>query len=715
MNTGAGGPRAPLADFSPQSCRGRGVAAREGLGSAVPFEKKNIQCGERHGEHRHDEKTTGSGQQFRPPQPATVPGSYGSFFTLNASNAGFARWTVGGLLTAHFALLALTLGDYRVSIDSGYHVSLGRYYAEHGTAWWDAINWGPGGRPNLQGPLLHVGIAILGRLLGGSGEAFVLANALLALLQWVVAALTMVFLARRCGGDWTAFFAVALFTGSGLASLSYSVGLPSGWIFICTAWAIWFFIRGRWLAATLSLVAACYVHLAGFVTAPTGIVVAAVLLGQWRRLVLVAALAVICTLPYLIHFGCHLAWYRGEPGHVALDLVTPLIYVFAIPGFLLLLARTVAGWRGRSAIASDPPDQNRMLSGRETTTVLLAWVVAPTAWLFHDPQRFFLQGSLAASVVGGFFIVRVFERWRGHSRLQAPLAPALRVAIPILVVAQVFPLSIPGFLPELSWTMGLRFPRMLDWREARSLATILYQQKLDNRLIYVYNHSFAPALAVWSPLTFERGHWVEVQPRPDPADQLSAGVKAYVMPLPREDATLQLFEREGLLTAHGGTERSCVLTLTHHGNLRLVARLLGETASADAQWLADNAVNNTLAPIEELTSSAGITGRRSKLLEQRIHAGRITVAALVYAHALEPEHPDLAHTVRGSVRAFASLAAFLSDEAMVDFQSEARHRRLRENFRLFAEAVAKLGNRVLPFQELDEACDRLFRDYFRAA
>jgi hypothetical protein len=25
-------------------------------------------------------------------------------------------------------------------------------------------------------------------------------------------------------------------------------------------------------------------------------------------------------------------------------------------------------------------------------------------------------------------------------------------------------------------------------------------------LVYVYNHSFSPALAVWYPMTFERGH-----------------------------------------------------------------------------------------------------------------------------------------------------------------------------------------------------------------
>jgi len=641
---------------------------------------------------------------------------------MNTSNARFARCTLWFLLAAHFTLLALTIGDYRVSIDSGYHVSLGRYYAEHGTAWWDTINWGPGGRPNLQGPLLHAIIGVLGRLLGGSGDAYVLANALLALLQWTAAVLTLVFFARRGGGDWAALFAVALFTGSGLASLSYSLGLPSGWIFIFTPWAIWFFIRGRWVIATLFLIVACYVHLGGFATAPVGVFVAAVLVGRWQRLLWVVGLAVLLTLPYLIHLAWHSGWYLGQRGHVALGLITPLIYAFAVPGLFLLLATSLVRDRALPALS-------------ETPIVLLAWVVAPIAWLFQDSQRFFLQSDLALSVVAGIFIVRAFEWWRGSPRSsesridrvlaqegsekesQPPtrLAPAICLTVPILIVAQLFPLSIPGFVPELGWLIGLRFPRMLEWDEAKRLAAILHRQQLDTRLIYVYNHSFAPALAVWVPLTFERGHWVEVQPCPDPADQLSAGVKVYVMPLPPGDGMLQRFELEGFVSVHGGTEHSCVLTLTHPGNLPLVARLIGETVAADSRWLAEHAVNNTLAPIEELTSPDGIATRRARLHQQRMHAGRIALAALVYAHALEPEHRNLAHNVRNSVRAFSSLAAFLSDEAMVDFQSEVRHQRLRENFSRLAEAAAKLGERVLPFPELDETCDHLFRDYFSGA
>ena len=86
-----------------------------------------------------------------------------------------ARVILWSLVAVHLGLLLWTVNDHFVSIDSGYHVSLGRYYAEHLTAFWDHINYGPYGRPNLQGPLLHVGIGALGWLFGGSGDDYVLA------------------------------------------------------------------------------------------------------------------------------------------------------------------------------------------------------------------------------------------------------------------------------------------------------------------------------------------------------------------------------------------------------------------------------------------------------------------------------------------------------------------------------------------------------------
>ena len=150
-----------------------------------------------------------------------------------------ARRVTIAILALHGILLVWMLPDYFVGIASGYHVSLARWYGEHGTAWWDHINFGPGGRPNLQGPLTHMAIGYLGRALGGEGMDYVHANAILGLIQWAAAMFTAWFFARRYGGDWAALFAVALLSGALFASISFAIGLPSGWIFIFAAWAAW--------------------------------------------------------------------------------------------------------------------------------------------------------------------------------------------------------------------------------------------------------------------------------------------------------------------------------------------------------------------------------------------------------------------------------------------------------------------------------------------
>ena len=103
------------------------------------------------------------------------------------------------MLALHAVLLVVALPDFRVSIDSGYHVSLARWYGEHGTAWWDHINFGPGGRPNLQGPAMHMAIGALGRVLGGTGDDYVLANAILGVLQWAAALFTAYCLRAELG------------------------------------------------------------------------------------------------------------------------------------------------------------------------------------------------------------------------------------------------------------------------------------------------------------------------------------------------------------------------------------------------------------------------------------------------------------------------------------------------------------------------------------
>jgi len=256
---------------------------------------------------------------------------------------------------------------------------------------------------------------------------------------------------------------------------------------------------------------------------------------------------------------------------------------------------------------------------------------------------------------------------------------------------------------------------MMEWDEARALAGVIREEGLEDRLTYVYNHSFGPALAAFTPLTLEKGHWVEVQPRPDPADWVSAGEKTYVMPVPPGDPVLRALEEAGLVTIHGGTRRSAVLTLPRAADPEAPPFPLSETVADEARWLAEHASNNVLDPVAEILSTDGIARRRARLMAQRIHAGRIAVATLVMAYALEAHHPETAETVRGCVRGFSSIAAFLSDEWSINFIDPRRHETLKENFGKLAEAIGGLGPSLIPSPRLMEVLEELFDAYFWAA
>jgi len=591
-----------------------------------------------------------------------------------------ARIVTFALLILHGGLLVCTLPDYFVSIDSGYHVSLARWYGEHLTAWWDHINFGPEGRPNLQGPLMHMAVGYLGRALGGDGMDYVNANALLGFLQWLAAMFTVWFFAKRYGDDWSALFAVALLSGALFASISFAVGIPSGWIFLFSAWATWFFVEGRLTLATLFATAAIYTHLGGYAMAPVAILVAAILTRRWKDLVIVGVATAVLTVPYTAHFLSHLDWYRGRRGDEAL-MLAPLTYIAALFGIVRLLRK---------------PRRN---------VFLLAWLAAPAAWIVQDYKRFLLQAPLVFTVIAGLELARLRER----------IAPRFRTAFVgvLIVLATVFPLTLPSLGFELGWAFGLRYPRMLDWAERKQLAEVIGRNGLNTRLVSPWNPTQCIAMAVFVPMQFEGGHWVEVQPSSYGARQLSAGVKVYALPVPPGDPVLRGFADAGFVTIHGGTSLNSIVTLDAPAALADAARNLAGTATREAQWLSEFSQNNRMPGIGEMLSAEAVARRRLQAREQRTRAGRIEAAILIYAYALEKDHRDRAEGARGAARGYGEIANLLGDEATLDFRSEADHQQLKTNLANFARAVRCLASQDLPSRELDQANDRLFDDYFQ--
>jgi len=585
------------------------------------------------------------------------------------------------ILSVHAVLLVWSIPDYFPSVDHAYHVALARQYGEHGSFYWDSIHYAPEGRPNLQGPLLHYAIGGLGRLLGGSGNAYVVALAIFGFAQWAAAMWTAYFFGRRYSGDVGALIAAVLLAGSAFASFPFSIGLPSGWTFILAPWAIHFFLEGRTALTVLCLSAAIYVHLAGIAMVPVGVLIAAVLTRQWRRLIITGLVTFVVAAPYIAHFLLHRAWYRGERGHVAMT-IAPLIYILAAPALAGILRR---------------PRQYAFL---------IAWSAAPLAWLVQDPTRFVAQSTIAGAVLGGVFIAWVWERT--GPRLRTALVTAL------VAMATLYPLSIPSLAVELLWDVKPgSLLRQLDWKAMRAVADAIERDGLNSRMVSVYNTSLGSAIAVYTPVRQLYGHWVEVQPPKYSANRVPAGELVHVLPLAPDDARLQDLTRRGWVRVHGGARTTTVVTLERRPTVPETSALLMTTLSEDCAWLSRNAVNNTMPSTAKLFSSTAQRERRQKLDAQRARVGAVQLALLLHAYTLEPVDAQVSRQVRGYANAFGSMANFLSDDSAVGMMSDARHELLRKNLTRVAEQSRCLT--MLMCQELQKALSKLSRDYFWAA
>ena len=196
------------------------------------------------------------------------------------------------------------------------------------------------------------------------------------------------------------------------------------------------------------------------------------------------------TAPYWIHFLRGLPWYIGRKGDSSW-MIDPLVAVFWILGLMLAVRR-------RNAFR-------------------ITWGLAPLAGLVQDASRCVLQGSLAGAALGGVAIAGWLERWPRRGWRNATTAA-------LVLLATVLPLGPPALGAEAVWLLA-RFPRMLDWSELRRDAAALPPTVDRGRLVHGYAVYVVSGLAAWRNIEGERGHWVEVQPRPDPTDEASAGDK----------------------------------------------------------------------------------------------------------------------------------------------------------------------------------------------
>ncbi len=565
------------------------------------------------------------------------------------------------ILALHFVTLSLSVQDYRVTADSAYHVAMGRQYGTHGTYYWDDINYQPAGRPNLYAPLVHAGIGLIGRLAGGEGEDYVLANALLGLALWLSAMGTAVFFARRLAGDRAALIAGAVLAGSAFASGSFYVNLPSAWMFVFTPWALHFFLAGRLVPAAAFTSLAAYASLGGFATAPLALILAAIATRRFRALLITGSLVALATAPYWIHVLRSLAWYTSQKGD-STWWIDPLVNLFWIVG-------VVAAARSKPRPA-----------------FLLVWAIAPLPWFFYDTSRFIVQSSLAGSVLGAIAVTRWMDgRLERRARRWATAA--------LVGVATIIPLGIPGLGGELAW-LARPYPRIVDWEETRRLADVIQERGLEGRLVRGYVGYLSSGLSVWADIRGVKGHWYEVRPTPDPVDAMSVRDIVYVLGLPPTDTVLMDWNARGLIAVHGGGSFSSIIEVGPPISPRAAEELLAETWARDAAWISQRCERNSLGNWLTLFLDTEEIPRRTRVRgECRTRVARMQISLMVLLAALEVTDSERAFELRPRSDELFWMQAVVGDPMALDYRTAAVHTRMREDMALIAR-LASAGDDI---------------------
>jgi hypothetical protein len=181
------------------------------------------------------------------------------------------------------------------------------------------------------------------------------------------------------------------------------------------------------------------------------------------------------------------------------------------------------------------------------------------------------------------------------------------------------------------------------------------------------------------------------------------------------DSVLRDVVSRGWVRFLGGTLSTSVVALDRPLPVSDVTRWFRETAPSDAEWLATNARNNVFAPATVILSAPKLAEWRATFLEQRTHAGRLELAALVQALAEEGRDQNRALHLRGYVRGWGSVAAFIGDESCIGFEPDARHDLLRNNLAQWARAARSLDDSPDAIKQLDQASATVFDSYFWAA
>jgi hypothetical protein len=246
------------------------------------------------------------------------------------------------------------------------------------------------------------------------------------------------------------------------------------------------------------------------------------------------------------------------------------------------------------------------------------------------------------------------------------------------------------------------YPRMLDWAEMRADAEALRRDDAGG-LVLGYASYVTSAMAVWDDIEAEKGHWIEVRPPVDPADDIGVGEKRYILALPPDDEVLAGWAARGWLRVLGGGRWSSVVRFATRPEPAEAAAAVRAAWVRDGGWIAAACERNDFGdPVQIFVDPAEIPRRTAVRGECRRRMARLQAVTLLSAYAIEPTDAAFARRVRGGALALGWLSSLVGDEATLDFRSAAAHAQFREDVAAVARAAADGRDLVPPISGLLE-------------
>jgi hypothetical protein len=174
---------------------------------------------------------------------------------------------------------------------------------------------------------------------------------------------------------------------------------------------------------------------------------------------------------------------------------------------------------------------------------------------------------------------------------------------------------------------------------------------------------------------------------------------------------LAAMRSRGWIDVSGGDDTTAIVRLARRPSIDDAASAASGIISNEALWLGRNAINNALSyeDLPRLISAAAMADFREELATQRAHQGRLELASLIYAWALEPDDPEQALEMRRVALRLGVIASYIGDDFALDFISGRRFAELREQFLELAARSTRLAFDPSPSVELMASFNSLLR------